>query len=701
MGRREQPVKPGPLSAFAQDLRSLRAATGLPYRALARKAGYSASALSAAASGQALPTLALTLAFVGACGGDEGQWRQRWHQLAESLRTTNAELLPPDTAGSDQSAPAPSESSQGDHTDPPASAFDEERERVVRQDPARGHFAPLRPNDPTRIGVLPVVARLGGGAMAQVYLARQRDGSPAAVKVVRPDLAEDQEFRRRFSRELRILRQLRGPGVAPVLDADAEAEQPWLATPYVPACTLQEAVELAGPLPAPVVWRIAADLALALTTIHTAGVVHRDLSPANVLISGSGATVIDFGIAHAAAATTLTATGAHLGTAQYMAPEQANGDAVVPATDVFSLGSLLAYAATGSPPFGNDGTTAVLFRIVSEKPDLTALRGLDNNLASLVADCLDKDPDKRPTLDVVLHRILTERPQVGRQGSQWLTPPVVDLLAHREAGMVVALATGRRRRAGRAKALSSTGNGRWPLMVGVPALILIAAAVVSAIILYAGSGTTVDSGVLPPHVTRSAAATPTIDTSLASTIATSATEQTATSAPVRTPSSTQPSVNTPRAAPAVPVTPALLGAPDFNGYCLATGQGPVQLIRNDGYGWHCSADNGTGDDVNAVCAWTFHTSQITNRIADFSNPNSWQCWRATHKLGPLDFNAYCRALGYPGATYIDGRDAYGWYCTNSGNGLDAQDACRRLYRSNPPISRFQNFYDQNSWECWQ
>ncbi|MFD1049175.1 hypothetical protein ACFQ1S_28385, partial [Kibdelosporangium lantanae] len=151
---------------------------------------------------------------------------------------------------------------------------------------------------------------------------------------------------------------------------------------------------------------------------------------------------------------------------------------------------------------------------------------------------------------------------------------------------------------------------------------------------------------------------------------------------------------------AVAVTPALLGAPDFDGYCRATGQGPVQLVRNDAYGWHCSGDNGIGDDAKAVCDWTFHTTQTTNRVQNFNDPNTWQCWRATHKLGLIDFAAYCRSLGHPGAQYNGSGDAYGWYCVNAQNGIDTQDACLRQYGSSPPISRFQNFYDQNSWECW-
>jgi hypothetical protein len=145
-------------------------------------------------------------------------------------------------------------------------------------------------------------------------------------------------------------------------------------------------------------------------------------------------------------------------------------------------------------------------------------------------------------------------------------------------------------------------------------------------------------------------------------------------------------------------TPALLGPPDFNGYCQATGQGTVRLIANNAYGWRCTG--GGDDDAQAVCAWTYHTDQITNRVADFNNPNSWQCWRANHRLGPIDFSAYCASTSRGTSVYTGTGTAYGWFCAANGDGIDTQDACSRGYGSSPPISRFQNFYDKNSWECW-
>jgi hypothetical protein len=175
------------------------------------------------------------------------------------------------------------------------------------------------------------------------------------------------------------------------------------------------------------------------------------------------------------------------------------------------------------------------------------------------------------------------------------------------------------------------------------------------------------------------------------------------------PSSAAPDVATSHhsasASAAVRVTPALLGAPDFAGYCRATGQGTVHLVAANAYGWRCSADNGTGDDAQAVCSWTYHTQRITNRVTNFNDPTSWQCWRATRRLGTIDFTAYCVATGHPSARMIvagqaSAVDAYSWYCVDDNNGIDTQDACRQLYHSAQPISRFQNFYDANSWECW-
>ncbi|MGW2632625.1 serine/threonine-protein kinase [Streptomyces chattanoogensis] len=261
-------------------------------------------------------------------------------------------------------------------------------------------MAPLRAGDPQRIGDYRLIARLGEGGMGTVFLARSDRGRTVAVKLVRGELADQEEFRARFRREVRAAQQVGGEWTAPVLDADTEAETPWVATGYIAGPSLQQVVGRGGtPLPERTVRILAAGLARALQAIHAAGIVHRDLKPSNVLITIDGPRVIDFGIARALEAVTdngMTRTGATVGSPGFMAPEQVRGKAIGPACDIFSLGSVLMYAATGRQPFGTTetGVHAVMYRIAQEEPDLSALPA---GLHDLVAACLAKDPDQRPT----------------------------------------------------------------------------------------------------------------------------------------------------------------------------------------------------------------------------------------------------------------------------------------------------------------
>lgn len=265
----------------------------------------------------------------------------------------------------------------------------------------------LVPGDPQRIGAYRLLARLGAGGMGQVYLARSDRGRTVAVKLVRQELAEQDEFRNRFRQEVQAARQVGGAWTAPVLDADTEAAIPWVATGYVAGPSLQSVVSHDhGPLPERSVTILAAGLAGALKDIHAAGIVHRDLKPSNVLVTIDGPRVIDFGIARALETVTdggLTRTGALVGSPGFMAPEQVRGDRITPACDVFCLGSVLAYAASGALPFGtaNSGVHALMFRIAQEEPDL---EGLPESLSELIAACLRKDPAARPSLDEVLER---------------------------------------------------------------------------------------------------------------------------------------------------------------------------------------------------------------------------------------------------------------------------------------------------------
>ncbi|MFI1096393.1 PQQ-binding-like beta-propeller repeat protein [Streptomyces sp. NPDC020917] len=246
------------------------------------------------------------------------------------------------------------------------------------------------------------MARLGAGGMGQVFLARSPAGRPVAVKVVRPELGEDGEFRRRFAREVAAARRVNGAFTAGVVDADPDGSPAWLATVYVPGVPLGEAVAAHGPWPARSVLALGAGLVEALEAIHAAGVVHRDLKPSNVLLASDGPRVIDFGISAATETSMLTRTGTTMGTPGFMSPEQLTGDPVGPESDVFSLGELLAYTATGTGPFGTGSAHALSYRTVHEQPDLD---GLPPELRAVVADCLAKRPGERPTVPALLDRL--------------------------------------------------------------------------------------------------------------------------------------------------------------------------------------------------------------------------------------------------------------------------------------------------------
>ncbi|MFD5031842.1 protein kinase [Streptomyces sp. NPDC058405] len=282
----------------------------------------------------------------------------------------------------------------------------------------------LAAGDPQRIGTYQLLARLGAGGMGRVYLARSDRGRTVAVKLVRQELAEQEQFRSRFRQEVAAARRVGGSWTAPVLDADTEAAVPWLATGYVAGPSLQSVVSGGhGPLPERSVRILASGLAHALQDIHAAGLIHRDLKPSNVLVTIDGPRVIDFGIARALETVTdggLTRTGALVGSPGFMAPEQVRGDRVTAACDVFCLGSVLAYAATGRLPFGaaDTGAHALIFRIAQEEPDLSEL---PEGLAELVRCCLLKDPAARPTTKDILARVGEASDSgAGPGGEPWL-----------------------------------------------------------------------------------------------------------------------------------------------------------------------------------------------------------------------------------------------------------------------------------------
>ncbi|MFD6990912.1 serine/threonine-protein kinase [Streptomyces sp. NPDC059943] len=333
----------------------------------------------------------------------------------------------------------------------------------------------LATGDPQRIGAYRLLARLGAGGMGQVYLARSDRGRTVAVKLVRKELAEQDEFRNRFRLEVAAARRVGGAWTAPVLDANTEAAVPWVATGYVAGPALQDIVSggpgaggsgphgpgaggssgtqgsgtqgsgTHGPLPARSVRILASGLAHALQDIHTAGLIHRDLKPSNVLVTIEGPKVIDFGIARAMETVTgagLTRTGGLVGSPGFMAPEQVRGTPVTPACDVFSLGSVLMYAATGRLPFGTADTAVhvLMFRIAQEEPNLSEL---PEGLRELVADCLKKDPEERPTPAQILARVGEpddDEPWLPGALLAQLGSDAVQLLDHEEPGARTELA---------------------------------------------------------------------------------------------------------------------------------------------------------------------------------------------------------------------------------------------------------------------
>ncbi|MEV6330797.1 PQQ-binding-like beta-propeller repeat protein [Streptomyces sp. NPDC051909] len=297
----------------------------------------------------------------------------------------------------------------------------------------------LTQHDPRRIGPFEVLGRLGAGGMGLVYLARSASGRRVAIKTVRTELAEDQLFRVRFTREVEAARAVSGFYTAAVVDADPRAAVPWLATAYVPAPSLEEIVNECGPLPAQAVRWLAAGVAEALQSIHGAGLVHRDLKPSNVLVVEDGPRVIDFGIASGVSNTRLTMTNVAVGTPAYMSPEQARDSrSVTGASDVFSLGSMLVFAATGHAPFHGANPVETVFMLLREGPDL---EGLPDELRPLIDACMQMDVAQRPTpadLQAMLapHLFGSGEDDSGTAAA-WLPQSAVAMIETRRGGRTV------------------------------------------------------------------------------------------------------------------------------------------------------------------------------------------------------------------------------------------------------------------------
>jgi hypothetical protein len=272
-------------------------------------------------------------------------------------------------------------------------------------------MAELQTDDPRFIGSYALLERVGTGGMGRVYLAHSPGGMRVAVKVIHPHLAEDEEFRARFRREVIAARRVNGAFTALVVAADVDGPVPWVATAYVPGPSLFAVVSRGGPLSLPVLAALAAGLAEGLNAIHEAGVIHRDLTPSNVLLSPDGPRIIDFGISASAGATALTRVGQTFGTPAFMSPEQANALPMGPASDIFSLAAVLTFAARGTGPFGTGEAAVVLLRAAFGHPDIA---GVPSGMAMLLSRCLSADPDLRPTAREFLTEVTAGFPQASR-----------------------------------------------------------------------------------------------------------------------------------------------------------------------------------------------------------------------------------------------------------------------------------------------
>jgi serine/threonine protein kinase len=347
---------------------------------------------------------------------------------------------------------------------------------------------PLREGDPSRVGRYRLAVRLGAGGMGVVYLGAAKDGSQVAVKVLRPELADDTEFRARFSREVATLARVNGVCTVRVIEADTDSPRPFLVTEYADGPSLAEYIEAYGPLGADMLYGLATGLAEALTAIHAAGVVHRDLKPSNVILTDGGPKVIDFGIAQTLDSTAVTKTGTTVGSAGFMAPEQIMGRAG-PAADIFAWAVTIGYAASGQPPFGTGASDAILYRILHGEPDISAV---PSPLRPLVEAALAKDPQSRPEAHQLLDRLANTS---AHADSSYDTPTQTVL--------------------SRTWQLTAPGNALPParqparrrpvLLAGALSLAVLAAGAVIAVMAARHPGTTNTSGLHPLAATHAAA----------------------------------------------------------------------------------------------------------------------------------------------------------------------------------------------------
>ncbi|GLY80099.1 serine/threonine-protein kinase [Actinoallomurus iriomotensis] len=460
---------------------------------------------------------------------------------------------------------------------------------------------PLETSDPASIGSYRILAELGRGGMGRVFLGSSPDGRLVAVKQVRAQFAEDDGFRARFRREVAASRRVSGGYTAAVIDADPDAQVPWLASEFVVGPSLLEAIEAVGPLPEASTLRLAAGMAAALADVHRAGLMHRDLKPPNVLLTGDGVRVIDFGIARAAdepGGTQLTHTGWLVGTPSYMSPEQAESRPLTPAGDIFSLGCVLVMACTGASPFAAPTAAQTLYRIVHSQADLSSISG---RLRAIIGPCLAKDPADRPTparlLESVgriapslqpwpepIHQLIAaQRAEVARFIKDPKAPSTLVFLPHDDGRSPVDAPEEQ------APGRSAGRRSNAPTAIGAGAVVLVGVLLAFILMFY-------DSGDGRHAANASGASmTPSSPSS---------------SPPSPTPSSSR------------------LGSLDLQAWCRHVGQGDLVLTANSVYGWHCHTPKGedTDIDTNAVCRYQYGDPNASSSFTDVDNPYSWYCF---------------------------------------------------------------------------
>ncbi|WP_079152679.1 serine/threonine-protein kinase [Streptomyces sp. RTd22] len=293
-------------------------------------------------------------------------------------------------------------------------------------------LSPLRPDDPREVAGYRLLAKVGEGGMGSVYLSRTRGNQPVALKVIRREFAQNDDFRRRFEQEVTAARRVQGYHIVPVVDHDTSGELPWLASAYVPGLALDDALGRYGPLPMPAAFQLIGCTAQALHAVHAASVIHRDLKPSNILLSSNGPFVIDFGIARAADATQLTRSGGFIGTPQYMSPEHAFGKPVTAATDIFALGLIAAVVATGRHPYGDGAGISIAAQIANTAQQPPDLSGYPDELRPLLERCLAADPEQRPTPAELAELCRRAAARELRDFSGWLPAPITEEIARRE-----------------------------------------------------------------------------------------------------------------------------------------------------------------------------------------------------------------------------------------------------------------------------